>query len=700
MSLLTPVVFPLFPIVDGACGCGKEGCKRVGKHPAVDWGDITHDNQAALSHRPAHGAGYGIKTGALPHGSDIIVVDCDSVEALERWQTLCGGTKPVTYEVVTGRGWQWYFEHPGFYVGNNAGELAPGLDIRGDGGFVVGAGSPHRNGKTYEAVERPIAPAPAWLVDWLRARSSPPTKVQPSAGRVTDPEELAYRRALFVERCKRASPLETGKRYHGLFPVVQYAAHDLGLSDEDIVEAISEHWNPRFPEPLTYEALVSHVLGHAEGARTKSTRPAVDPMPRDVAFLAGAGFVVADTAARHVPMPNIPGPEVSGADILPARWGGWDAPVAPPVYILDGLVPENKVVTLFAEGGSLKTWAALSLAIAVARGEPWLGCHAVQQGPALYLDWEDGPYEFSRRVRLLTGGTDVPALGYLYGGEQIDSAEFWRVLGETVTARKIRLVVIDSLNASMPGNADENVTAFAAGVKMAGRCTEIGCTVAIVHHANKTGGIRGTSAIRDASDVVFQFEPVSETDDVKRMRMVCDKPGPQKRPKPVNIELSDDGVRTFVDEANDAGRNAEGAGDVRSAVLLALAVKPYTSTQDLSRAVGKRKQDVLDTLKSLVSAGEVVDIPIGTRFTAGYQLDDNAKRCGRVLSCVQGSRYSSFDLLRRDAFTPRAFVDRMVSEGALIRSGDKSILPIGQFPTVPGTGTAGTDGNQGTEGGQ
>src|SRR5215211_4889930 len=67
--------------------------------------------------------------------SDIIVVDEDQRGAL----TAQGWEVPVTATVKTFRGHHYYFKHPGFNVRNRTGKgaLAPGVELKGDGGYVV-----------------------------------------------------------------------------------------------------------------------------------------------------------------------------------------------------------------------------------------------------------------------------------------------------------------------------------------------------------------------------------------------------------------------------------------------------------------------------------------------------------------------------------------------------------------------------------
>lgn len=95
-------------------------------------------------------ANVGIVTGAL---SGLVVVDVDpahggedSLVELERGRQAL----PHTVEALTGGGGRHiYLRHPGGTVPNKVG-LAPGIDVRGDGGMVVAPPSVHPSGGHYE----------------------------------------------------------------------------------------------------------------------------------------------------------------------------------------------------------------------------------------------------------------------------------------------------------------------------------------------------------------------------------------------------------------------------------------------------------------------------------------------------------------------------------------------------------------------
>ena len=113
-----------------------------------------------------------VVTGAI---SGCFVLDCDDLMA--RIEAESRGL-PDTLTVSTPRGFHFYFNHPGWEISNRAGTLdkIEGLDLRGDGGYVVGPGSYFiptakeiADGKIEGAYaiehDLPIADAPAWLLE-------------------------------------------------------------------------------------------------------------------------------------------------------------------------------------------------------------------------------------------------------------------------------------------------------------------------------------------------------------------------------------------------------------------------------------------------------------------------------------------------------------------------------------------------------
>lgn len=139
-----------------------------------------------------------VATGAV---SGCFVLDADNLMA--RIEAESRGL-PDTFTVRTPRGTHFYFNHPGWEISNRAGTLdhIDGLDLRGDGGYVVGPGSyfvpstaEGAKGKIEGAyvVERdvPMADAPEWLLALTIAKGP----IRPLAEHADAEETTPYGRA-------------------------------------------------------------------------------------------------------------------------------------------------------------------------------------------------------------------------------------------------------------------------------------------------------------------------------------------------------------------------------------------------------------------------------------------------------------------------------------------------------------------------
>ncbi len=127
-------------------------------------------------------ASIGIPTGPR---SMVWVLDVDqpdgpaALAALEEKH----GPLPATVEQQTGGGGrQFFFKwHDGLTIRNSAKKIGAGLDVRGDGGYVIVPPSGHPSGNTYAWArgrapwDHEIADAPAWLVELVSKSEQKPT---------------------------------------------------------------------------------------------------------------------------------------------------------------------------------------------------------------------------------------------------------------------------------------------------------------------------------------------------------------------------------------------------------------------------------------------------------------------------------------------------------------------------------------------
>jgi Bifunctional DNA primase/polymerase, N-terminal len=167
-------VLPLHaPVRGGGCSCRTADCAGAGKHPRTRHGlsDATTDREhlAAWWQRWPD-ANVGIRTGRL------VVLDVDgpaSKRALTELEAA-HAPLPTTRRAQTGRGQHIYFNAAGCVIASSAARLAPGVDVRGNGGYIVAPPSLHGSGQRYRWITNgDVAPLPTWLARLLTAADSP-----------------------------------------------------------------------------------------------------------------------------------------------------------------------------------------------------------------------------------------------------------------------------------------------------------------------------------------------------------------------------------------------------------------------------------------------------------------------------------------------------------------------------------------------
>ena len=168
-------VLPLHSPIGDACSCGKDSCSSVGKDPRTRHGvkDATTDEATITGwYEKWADANLGIATGQI---SDIVVLDIDASTgkdgplSLEHLEQEYGKLPDTVSSITGGGGVHLFFRWPGQRIGNRT-NLRPGIDFRGDGGYVVAPPSVHVSGEAYvwEASSSldcsKLADMPPWLL--------------------------------------------------------------------------------------------------------------------------------------------------------------------------------------------------------------------------------------------------------------------------------------------------------------------------------------------------------------------------------------------------------------------------------------------------------------------------------------------------------------------------------------------------------
>jgi len=176
-------------------------------------------------------------------------------------------------------------------------------------------------------------------------------------------------------------------------------------------------------------------------------------------------------------------------------------------YLVPDLLPNPGVVMIHGAGGDGKSMTAWTIAKHVARGLPFSirgDMVPVKQGKVLILNGDQSEVQVKQQMEDLE----------LNAGDPIRVVMGWDLnwylrFVKLIEKHKPALVIIDSITGCSRGSAfDENRKEFAGPIYWLannnGRLFPA-CTILLIHHSNKSGGFRGTTAIRDAVDEVWSL---------------------------------------------------------------------------------------------------------------------------------------------------------------------------------------------------
>lgn len=181
-----------------------------------------------------------------------------------------------------------------------------------------------------------------------------------------------------------------------------------------------------------------------------------------------------------------------------------------PPWLIKDLVPQADLVVLFGASGAGKSFVALDMGAAIARGVEWRG-KRVRKGRVVIIAAEGGG-GFAKRLQAYCQKHGIDAddldIGIINATPSLmDRDDMSELVAAIVAAGGADLCIMDTF-AQMTAGADENsagemgrALAHAKALKVA-----TGATVMIVHHTGKdsTRGARGSTAIRGAADAEIE----------------------------------------------------------------------------------------------------------------------------------------------------------------------------------------------------
>jgi hypothetical protein len=530
--------FALFPIhgvnEDGSCTCGNKECHNVGKHPATNDGfksASTDINEVLSLWGGRQHLNVGVATGEK---SNIFVIDIDSIEGEESLYAL--GDIPTTLTVNTSKGKHLYFKYPGEGVITKRG-IIPGVDVRGDGGYVAGVGSNHANGMAYDFYNplEVIEEAPQWLLDLV---------LKSKQERKSSQATILTTHSPFFNLNEKWSESDVKDMLDHISPDLGYdewiqvgmAIHSEGFNfhiwdewskrSDKYTNDIGKHWNSFKPGGGTSFGTVVHMAREG-GWQSRSNSMSYSETPHN----SETGEIIEETEV----LGNTE--DIYSVDNKEEIEVGEDSVSASSLsertikYIMcDDIKPSlecksfvqdmfeyEKMSVVYGESNCGKTFFILDLALHVALGREWRN-KRVEQGGVIYVALE-GTSGISNRIEAFKRENDlqgesiplavVPTpIDFMNPDGNID--EFIDIINNQIKgdAGNISLIIIDTLARALMGG-DEN-----SGQDMGllvGHSDKIraatGAHTCFIHHSGKDSakGARGHSSLRAAVDTEIEI---------------------------------------------------------------------------------------------------------------------------------------------------------------------------------------------------
>jgi hypothetical protein len=466
MTHSSPNSWTLIPVVRGT------------KRPAISWAAIPPGTKHPISPDQDTGLVCGARSGVF--AIDLDVKDGKEGPANFRRLSPEGRAPQTLINRTPSGGYHLLFAcPPGLKIKTSVEELGRGIDVRGEGGYIV---IPPSRGYAW-ANDAPIANAPSWLLELVRDKP---------------------RDSQFTNR--ESSMIPAGQRDNTLIKMAG-SMRRAGLSPEAILVALREVNRTQCQPPLTDEEVIAKA------------RQAEKWSPGQVGELKGG------------PTPGF----------IPLTREQMLAPVPPPNHLIPALdIGPGRPVQILGMGSAGKSLVAQAVMLAIVGGVRVFGHFEARQGPCAWIDFEMGCHPSLRRLRRLASGmglvwddiVDQMAFAsmprtYLNSTDAEDHlVALCTIPGDPGQEDRHRAAIfIDSLRRGVPG-VDENDSAISEFLQMLLRVSErTGTTVLFLHHSSTKvapegldarGKGRGSSAIYDGSGAVFHLsgalgEPVTVT---------------------------------------------------------------------------------------------------------------------------------------------------------------------------------------------
>lgn len=398
-----------------------------GKIPSVSWKEYqtkAPTNQEITSWFGGKSCNIAAITG---QGSGLTVIDADGEEGLKSAGRL-GLSSPVVCK--TGRGKHFYFKGP--VVSNSVKVIAPGVDVRSEGGIVLLPPSIHESGAKYR---------------WLSF--SPKMLGEASPSLFQERKEESFNTPGWISQTLLS--LKEGNRNDTFTRVVGRLHYD-GWKKEDILALLVPHANfHSFPRE-ELESIVESITARQGKDNSQGYKP------------------------------------LSLRDMLNQK--------AVSNWLVPGVIPQPSITILGGLPGIGKSLCALDMVLEFASESPsWLGFFPMTKRRVLYIDEESAPIQLCQRLNSMKaakGEINLEGINFLVGENiKFTSSRDLAFVKETINNFRPDVVFLDSL-VRMHDRDENSSTAMAQFFSiLRSIVNEFGVSFFIVDHENKSAYYKG-----------------------------------------------------------------------------------------------------------------------------------------------------------------------------------------------------------------
>lgn len=596
------------------------------------------------------GFNLGMVTGRI---SGVTVVDVDGPNGAATARGL-PHRLPETLTQKTPKGWHMVYQLAPNVA--NSVDRDHGIDIRGEGGYIVVAPSRLENGAYDWLRRRDPAPFPTWLLDWLAKESQKPRRIEAEA---LDGAPGWVSHAL-ANGAKHGGRNDTTARLAGYF-------FGLGMP-ADIVTNILTPYAKLCDPPLDAPELAAVVRSCARYAE-RASQAGITPAPARTQTLLGdrytwrdQGVTVEIASVRkardtymgemsvYCDLPGYPqqlhGPVLydlmstdargkaarflsgrldlkwvdllevtSRLSLMSLREG--DPPVMlrdvprpnGEAYAVDPIVLSDGPTIWFGKGGTGKSYFALAAAALMdGFNDAMGGMQIAKRHRVAYLDWEWDAWVHADRMRALLGKgmEDCDVVYRRCFGPLPDQVEQLRRM---IDAEGITFVIVDSIGAACGGEPEASATAL----RFNDAVRALGVGSLLISHVTKGGDTEHPFGSVYWTNIARATWYLHQDEDSGEIGFFNKKANLTKRAKPVGFRLDiDEAAGTVtIDRVSLTADELIDQMSISHRILAVLAREPI-GIDELAEAVGSTRQVVKNKLTLMKRKGQVVNTARGS----------------------------------------------------------------------------------------